>query len=203
MEPYQWSCSALDTVDNRYTLPDVPYTPDDPDGFFANIADDLVLFYANDTLHIYPLPSSLNCNGTVTGLGYCYLSNPTPLGISLPIFQFYILQESPSVFTITSRTMVHTTPSADNCTATSEGQICCASFALSEMSQFSLPVPNFAFGILPVVSPSASLLAFNRSLSPQYSVQHYRELPPSIPTIKFGLLVDDRALPLFQFFISK
>lgn len=199
--PYQWSCSALDTVRNGYFLPGLPYV-DDPDGFVANNSIDF-LPSATALLYIYPLPSSLNCSGTVSAVRYCYFDD-NELGTERPIFTLLTLEQNGVFFNITYLTRVFSTPTAQICTGTSGSQYCCDSYTLRIMDQFHLPASNFAFGIIP--ASSVLLLGFNQVVNPEYVVEHYRETPSTFETgatIEVGSSVTDRALRLFQFFIGK
>jgi hypothetical protein len=185
-------------MENRYTLPYFPEIGDNrPDEFVADTFSEF-LQSAFGVLYIYPISSPLNCSGTVSGVRFCFLANALHLNTSQLIFTLLTLQrESASMFGVTSRVRVLSTPSSQICT----GQYCCSTYPLSNGHQLPT-LSNFTFGILP--SSNVSLLGFRGDSYPQYEVQHYRGSATVVEsTISVGNLVMDRALRLFQFFISK
>ncbi len=78
---YEWSCSPLDASNNRYTLPDLRYGDDEN---VASIRGGLLL----SGLDIYPVPSTLNCSGTVLAVEFCYtgLRSNVTYGTNYPVF---------------------------------------------------------------------------------------------------------------------
>ena len=197
---YQWSCSSLDTANNRYLLPDLDIGDD------SDVAN-LIGSITNED-YIFPVPSALNCGGTVSAIWYCYTGNS--IGREQSVFTLLTLQQNNLDFTITDVIPVRSTPTTEICTARSvlivgTVQYCCDTLSLDMMDRFSLPAPNFAFGVL----PEDSLLAYNSAFLSNFLVEHYRfadsviGTPTTGNTISLNTRASDRALRLLQFFISK
>lgn len=155
-------------TNNHYSLPAVRDTL--PGHEF--VADNFFTFLLSDPLlaYIYPLPSSLNCKGTVSAVRYCYYYNfNDEVGNELPVFTLLTLKriESSLNFTITDAIGVFSTPSFQICTR----RYCCDSSRLIPTDRFGLPAPNFAFGIVP--SFQVLLLGYDEDVYPEYLVEHY------------------------------
>ena len=200
---YQWSCSSLDTANNRHLLPDLGIR-DDRD--VANIA--LRLITSSTDVHIFPLPPSLNCSGTVSAVQYCYEGDN--LGTEQSIFTLLILQQSGTTFNITNTVLVRSTPSNPICTSQFRRlTYCCDVLTLDVADQFSLPTTGFAFGT--IASRENLFLAFNPSsvVNSNLLVNHYRLNENNFDTTEGSMftvtsdLMDDRTSRLLQFFISK
>lgn len=194
-EFYRWMCSTLEN--NHYLLPEL-----------TEGGDDLVEFVTSNALsgvvpslagaYIYPLPSTLNCNGRVSAVRYCYFDSE--FGTEKLIFTLLTLRQNGQNFMITDAIDIHS-----ECT----GYYCCNISRLNIMDQFRLPAPNFAFAIVPS-SVDVLLIGYNGDIYPQYLVQHYRgqlqvaPIPLEIgSTISVGNITSDEALRVFQFIISK
>jgi hypothetical protein len=201
---YQWSCSNLDS-NNHYSLPDLEILDDDQD--VADIRLRLLPTSRNQ-LNIFPLPT-LNCNGTVSAVRYCYSGGR--LGREKLVFTLLTLEQSGQNFTIRNIIDVSNTPTVDICTegrvAILSFQYCCDTFQLDTTSRFNLPAPNFAFGTIARSGTGGfgNLLTFGTSFS-QYTVEHYRPSSMDVTvgnTISVGNLETDRRLRLFKFIMSK
>ena len=96
---YQWSCSSLDTANNRYLLPDLDIEDDSDvasrsDGTFVSVT----ALIGED--YIFPVPSALNCGGTVSAIQYCYIGDRIGIRDQL-VFTLLTLQQNSMDFTIT------------------------------------------------------------------------------------------------------
>ena len=206
---YQWSCSPLlEITNNRYRLPNLG---DGNDGTIASIA--LRLFPSESgTSYIFPIPSTLNCSGTVTAVEYCYRTGNNLLGTQQLVFTLLTLQQSGFDFTITDVIPISSTPTSDICTRPflSLSQYCCDILSLDMLDSFLLPAENFAFGVV-TTSSSVDLLTYNGDNYPQFLVDHFRytQADFSAPVIGDSITLtesnreSDRALRVLQFFISK
>ena len=167
---YQWSCSPLlDTIGDRYRLPDLG------DGGVEDIAG--ILLFPVVPSFIYPIPSTLNCSGTVTAVQYCYRARDIQLGRELLVFTLLTLQQSGLNFTITDVIPIRSTPMSDICTQSSilfmgTFQYCCDILSLDMLDSFLLPAENFAFGVQ--ISSSVNLLGYNGFFPPQFVVEQFR-----------------------------
>ena len=145
---YQWSCSQLDEESGRQSLPDLT---DD-----RNSIAEHRYHSAGTRLVIHTIPSALDCNGIVMAVEFCYATTHTR-----HILTLLTLDGSGSNFTITDVIPVYKNPDSEICAMSSvpnlELTTCCDTYSLNASSQFPLPVPNFAFGILP---NTLSLLQF-------------------------------------------
>ena len=201
---YQWSCSPLDTANNRYLLPDLGIRND------GDAADNRELLLASaDAVYVFPLPSSLNCSGRVSALQYCY--EGSNLGTEQSIFRLIILQQSGSTFTVNNTVLVRSTPSDQICT---RGFViflwrsvthCCDTLTLEMSNQFNLPASNFAFGTISI----NGLFAYLPTVTP-LDVDHYRFDQSAVSTtvgstisVGTGNLRSDRTVRLLQFYLSK
>ena len=164
----------------------------------------LLLPSLSNVVYIYPVPSTLNCSGTVSAVQYCYSVSSGALGTEREVFTLLTLQQNGLNFVVSSVITVRSTPTGQICTRGFLGiQYCCDIMALNPMDQFDLPAVNFAFGII----PEDSLLTFNTASFPQFVAEHYRQQETTVAvgdTITFsGNTLTDRAFRLVQFFISK
>ena len=211
---YQWSCSPLDTANNRYLLPDLGIRND---GDVADINNRLIS--SATEVYIYPLPSSLSCGdgGTVTSFQFCYQGSN--FGTEQSIFRLLVLQQSGSTFTITNTVLVRSTPTDQICTSREVPRFllppvtvnyCCDTFTLDMAVQFSLPASNFAFGT--IASGTNLFLAYSAGNNDNSNllVDHYRfnqedfdATEGSTFTVDNDNLMNDRSVRLLQFFISK
>lgn len=191
---YEWRCSALNTSSNLYSLPSLEDT-----GRF-------IVPSATDEISIYPVPLGLNCSGTVLALGYCYRVDSNQLETRNLIFTLLTLVQNELSLMVTDIIPVYSTPTDQTCDPVllpyAFNHYCCDFLLLNTVNQFSLPAPNFAFGI---VISEISLLAFHPLLS--IRVEHHRLSESGLPAVGDTISVDntttDRSLRLFQFFISK
>ena len=203
---YEWSCSALD---NQYALPDLGGLVEDDGRVQAN---QLTLRGSSSSnIYVYPIPSTLNCNGTVTALRYCYNANNFQLGTEQLVFTLLTLEESGPSFTISDVISVRSTPTSQICTGTFlvfTGQYCCDLWTLDVVKQFPLPTMDFAFGV--AASDSVTLLSFS-SFSSQYRVEQYIQGTETLVSLAVGSTITvnsdsmttSSTLRLFQFVISK
>ena len=194
---YQWKCSILDQNRNQYFLPGLTEGGDDPDGFIA--ANPFNFTLPEVQMYIYPLPASLNCNGTVSAVEYCYayFNTSTRREEELLVFTLLTLEWNERNIRITDSIGIRSTPDQIKCT----DFFCCDATRLNLMDQFHLPARNFAFAIAPSSNESAFLLGFNGTFYPQYLVRHYtRSL---FEGSQFNVTPSDEALRVFQFIISK
>jgi hypothetical protein len=192
-------------VNNSYSLPDLDILSDQQDVFNSRFS--LVSTFSNELL-IFPLPPTLNCNGTVTAVRHCYNSLGIELGSEKLVFTLLTLEQNNGQnFTIRNMINVTSTPTADICIMADMFNLqhyCCDNLQLDTADMFDLPTSNFAFGILQ--SGSGDLLTYFGTNSFQYAVEHYR--PGSVDitvgsTISVGSLRTDRLLTLSKFIISK
>lgn len=156
-----------------------------------------------DTAYIYSVPSSVNCSGMVSALGYCY--RIATLGSEQLILTLLTLEQKGLNFVITNAIRVLNTPTDQICSEAFDLQYCCDSYALQEVDRFRLPASNFTFAIVP--SSSATLLRFNDAVYPQYQVEHYQQNTAGLETGDSILVsvgsTSNTALLLFQFMISE
>ncbi len=209
-ELYEWSCSPLDASNGHYTLPDLGNL-DDAD--VANISQDVEVF--DDGVDIYPVPSTLNCSGTVSAVEYCYagLREDLTYETNHPVFTLLILEQTGLTFTITDMVDVYSMPTTQKCTDSlpvdnSSYRICCDSFVLD---QFPLPAPDFAFGIAPA-SLAVSQIGYPVESFPEFRVELYSLSTSDLDTPAVGdtftlndntSRITNQTLRLLQFVISK
>ena len=199
---YQWQCSALDTADNRYYLPDLQ------DGNSLTIL--LIALTASaytpssvGVTYIYTVPSiEVSCSGTVSAIGYCYTGSSEQLETEQLVFTFLTLKQNGLNFTVTDSIEVRARPRSQICSQLRGTLYCCDATSLNMTDHFILPASNFAFGIA-IPPSSVRLLGFN---NPSLQVAHYQEAQTVIPsvgsTFSVGNLVT-QGLRLLRFHISK
>ena len=122
--------------------------------------------------HVYPIPPTLNCNGIVTAIEFCYAVQDSQLNTDVIIFTFLTLQQNGLNFTVTDIFVVASTPTSEMCTPVPGPQTlnyCCdtLSLDLTSLAQFPLPMEQFAFGIV----PTFQLLRYNPAFPPGSSLQ--------------------------------
>ena len=210
---YEWNCSSLNVTNNRFTFPDLRYGDDEN---VANISPGLVLSSAID-VDIFPVPSTLNCSGTVSAIEFCYSINflIDRLGKETRALTLMILEQNGLNFRITDLIDVRSNSTAQKCTNLMFRSYCCDTIILREERRFHLPVSNFAFGTIPerssIFSAQSSHLRYRVESFPEFRVERY-----SLPRLDLGTpamgdtftLTDvdrrtDLALALLQFVMSK
>lgn len=207
---YEWSCSPLDVNSNHYTLPDLGYGDDEN---VASIGDHLA---GSDDVDIYPVPSTLNCSGTVTALQFCYAglvpvsdTGAHQYGVDHVVFTLLILEQTNLAFRILNLIEVRHIPTVLNCTDISNYRYCCDIFHLDTADYFSLLEQNFAFGM--VRTPSTTLVEYDIDAFPSLRVmERYRFHVAILGVVQVGniFILDnstriDESLALFEFIISK
>ena len=171
---------------------------------------------------VFPLPSTLNCSGTVSAVEYCY-GSLIFLSISYNIryrtrylaFTLLILEQDGLNFTITDLIDIHSTPTELICTdrtfsSTLVYRYCCDRFVLDNMNQFHLPASKFAFGIVRGSSSLIFHLRYPTSFS-SFQVEQYSFSMTALGTPAVGrtfTLTDadrrtDMTLRFLEFVISK
>ena len=210
---YEWRCSPLDAANNRYTLPDLGITSDTD---VANIGNRNLLESNGDEIFIFPLPSTLNCGGSVSAVQYCYelpRSTTSLFGIERLLFTLLLLEENGLNFTVIDTIPVIGTPTSQTCTrhhASSSNleEYCCDILHLEVEDRFYLPAPNSAFG-----TRHDFLYSYDPS-QPENGhrlVQQYRLNAADLPIFAIGetfsldknIGLSVEGLRLLQFFISK
>ena len=195
-------CSALDEVNSRYYLPDLPATDATA---VANIAERLFIDVSSS---IYPAPSGLSCQGVVSAVRFCYsnIREFINLGTERRIFTLLILESlSGPQFNVTGTIDVHSTPTDQICsqrefTTTIGGfeiisthYYCCDISALDLMTAFAITNER---GLLRFIDNDNMI-----------QVDHYRTFTQLHEGVVYTPNEDDRRssqpLKLFQFFISK
>ena len=167
----------------------------------------LRLSVSHDDVYIFPVPSTLNCSGTVSAVQYCYRGST--LGTEQSIFRLLIMQRSGSTFSITNTVMVRSTPTNPICTSKlvffGTVNYCCDTLTLDMGDQFSLPASNFAFGTISI----NGLFAYLPTVTP-LDMDHYRFDQSAVSTtvgstisVGTGNLRSDRTVRLLQFYLSK
>ena len=202
---YQWDCSALDSENGTefYSLPD-----------FSNIGVSITEPSEDSVLYIYPIPTTLNCSGTVSAVGYSYTVGTNQLDTEQWVFTLLILERSAQSFTVTDVINIHDTPTNQTCGFVVTGLrptrgywLCDALKILNRTDQFSLPLPNFAFGI--ISTTDVGLFGFDTLFHSKLLVEHYRVGRAGQPVLRVGdtvtmeNMVTDRTLRAFQFYIGK
>ncbi len=150
VQSYEWSCSPLDASNGRYTVPGL--------GDIGNVSAAITIgqrleqeFRNNASL--FPVPSTLNCSGTVSALEFCYSPQDITFGTNYTVFTLLVLEQGGLTFAINRSIPVYIIPTAQKCIDQPSENItfhfCCDSMHLDMADQFSLPAPNFAFGITP------------------------------------------------------
>ncbi len=124
------------------------------------------------TVIIYPVTlNSLDCNGIVTGVEYCYRR----ADLNSNIFTLLILRENADTFRITRVMLIPRPPSTDE---TCNGMICCGSHSFTSVEQFELPISNFAFGVIDPIG-GHELFGFH-STRTEFQTLQYLILPSSV-----------------------
>ena len=161
---------------------------------------------AADVVYIFPVPM-VNCSGTVSAIRHCYVTNMGLTGMEEPVFTLITLEKASLRLTIDKAISVQSTPSQEICSPTTAlTQLCCDTFSLTEMDQFSLPSQNFAFGIVRTNS-AVNLLAY---MEGSFQLEHYRapvvDFPAPVPGNTYTLADEnaetDRTLRILQFNIG-
>jgi hypothetical protein len=202
---YEWSCSNLDS-NNSYSLPDLEILNDQQNVF--NNRHSIVPTF-RDELLVFPLPSTLNCGGTVSAVRYCYSSFDFELGSEKLIFTLLTLEQNGQNFIIRNVINATSTPTVDICTEQDmdfEQRYCCDTLQLDAANKFNLPTPNFAFGIIGRADQLGLGDLFTFDNNSPYEVEHYRPSSADVAvgnTISVGSLSTDRQLTLSKFIISK
>jgi hypothetical protein len=193
-ELYEWSCSA--TGNNSYTLPDLRGNTGFP------------IPSLRSEISIYPLPSVLNCNGTVIGVNFSYWIPFQWLRTKQLIFTLLTLKQNGSYLNITDIIPIYSTPMLKMCPLVLSKHfrpwrvICFDYVPLNLTEQFYLPARSFAFGIHDIW-----LLQFHPQLNAR--VEHHRLRAWEVggfnvgSTISVDNTTSDRSLKLFAFRISK
>ena len=200
---YQWSCSPLDTANNRYLIPDLGIRDD---GDVADIRGELDRSDTSLT-YFFPIPPTLNCSGTVSAVQFCYLDNIPRF--SNIVFTLLTLERNDLDFEVISQTTIRSSPSPGLCTTPflSIFTYCCDTVSLGN---FDIPAPNFTFGV--VLSSALPLLTYEpeNAGNQQFLVEHFRYSSDRflfIPGSVISLTEEDRftnqTLRLIQFFISE
>jgi hypothetical protein len=177
---------------NYYTLPDLRGN----NGF--NIPS------LSSEISIYPLPSMLNCNGTVIGVKFSYWIPFQWLGRRQLIFTLLTLKQNGSNLNITDIIPVYSTPRHEMCPKILIfwGVICFDYVPLSLAHQFYLPAESFAFGIRNI-----QLLQFYPRLSARVEYHRLRVWEVGGFNVGSTISVDNTtsngSLKLFAFRISK
>ncbi len=159
VQSYEWSCSSLDASNGRYTVPGL--------GDIGNVSVAITIGrrleqeFRSDT-SIFPVPSTLNCSGTVSALEFCYNHQniSAEFGTNYHVFTLLILGRTGTfTFNVRHSTIirVYSTPTAQKCLdqpTVVQGEMlmtryCCDSMQLDMADYFSLPATNIAFGITP------------------------------------------------------
>ena len=212
-QPYQWSCSALESTNNRWYLPNLG--EDFNDNFSGAYVQELNLHHSfTDVIYIYPVPQTLNCTGRVTAVRYCYRARDGQVdggGDPLLVFLLFVLrrQQLDTIFEVVDIISVQSMPTDKKCSRRSnseEEQDCCDVHIL--LDKFDLPPENFAFATRAFDEDDSVRLLSMHELS-QFHVAHYRVGIPDDPisvggTINVGdKIEEDRSLRLLQFLVSK
>ena len=166
--------------------------------------------------HIYPIPPTLNCNGIVTAIEFCYAVQDSQLNTDVIIFTFLTLQQNGLNFTVTDMLNVPSTPTSEMCTRVPIGPVtlnyCCdtLSLDLTSLAQFPLPMEQFAFGIVPTFQNQ--LLRYDPYSSPGSSLKAEQftfteamgaNMPAPGRTYTFNESDMNEALRLIKMHISK
>ena len=207
-ELYNFSCSALKAEENHYVSPDLMKgTPREIVPSFLTL---LVLQLSDNDINIYPVPSPLNCSGTVLSLEHCYFGGMEDIlyGRDNLLFTLLILEQDGLTFRITDTIDVHGTPTSEKCLDRFSWRVCCDSFVLENMNHSLLPTSSFAFGIVP--SSVARLVRYTGADAPSFTAEQYNLPSFALNRQAIGETItvrrnDRSTLPVlyFQFVISK
>ena len=210
---YEWSCSPYINSSDGYLLPNI----DIGDHMTAQRERANLDTTNSGLLYIFPVPSMLNCSGTVTHITHCYEASFGDLENDQRVFNLVTLEREENQFTITRRIRVRSTARNDICTASSlpapfTQYTCCDTFPLDKSEQFTIPALNFALGVAP--NSSLTLLSYDPTISAneRYLVEQYRiEKDDSDLKIAVGKSITvmeqerstNEALLLFQLLLRK
>ena len=208
---FQFSCS-LDAAVDGFALPALDITHQE----IAEPANTNIFVPSNpDVVYVFPVPS-VNCEGTVSAVRHCYGtdSEVDQIGVTQFAFQLLILEQNDLNFNITDIIFVDSIPRNEICTRRPSGVlICCDTFSLSEVDQFSLPPANFAFGIVRTSASTVDLLTYNAqsARSTEFLVEHFRPAVADFPPLHVGSIYTSEGSPrsdgvplrLLQFLIGK
>ena len=180
---------------------------------------------SEDVVDVFPLPTTLNCSGTVSAIEYCYNGNVDSLiyGMRyLVIFTLITLEQENLTFTITDVIPVHAMPTPSLCSdrnfSSTTVRYCCDSLQLNTTHQFNLPALNFAFGMIRSTSRRIHQLRYRSSSDrglfiPEFLVEQYSfnrtQLDFDAPRVGDTFTLDDssrttdRGLRVFQFLICE
>ena len=205
----QWSCSSLDSDTNTFALPNLEFNDED----IVNMSED---FLADFAVRIFPVPSTLDCGGTVVSVEHCYArrEDQVVFGAASLVSRLLILEQNDFDFSITDVIEVHSTPTAEKCTffvnsVGIEFQVCCDTMPLNPTHQFLLPALNFSFGIVPV--GNIFTVRLNENSFPELIADQYRFNITDLGSLTVGEtltpsdmdLSTSLALTILQFIISK
>ena len=209
---YEWSCSPLDANTGTFALPDLQYGNDEN---VAGIGD---LMSNSIDFDVYLIPPTLNCNGTVSAVEFCYFGGTefgVILGTNTSVLDLFTLEQNGTTFRITNEINIYSTPTREICTDrffddfSLTIRYCCDKFTLNFADQFHLPALNFALGAM-LSSGAISALSYDVNSFPQFRVESFQYLFPfdAIATGDTLSLADatrrtDRALRYIQLAISK
>ncbi len=195
LSSYEWRCSPLDTINNKYYLPD-----------FGGTASVLGYTWALSVVgvtYIYDVDeSTLNCSGTVTAVEFCYFRTSSSRN-HRNVFDLLILtrQDSNSI-RVTKSIPISFHPSSDQCDSADSSQ-CCDIMTLTEQDQFDIAASNFLIGMVNVETPN--LAAFFANMYPRFQTPSY-QLSVGRPTANSMLTLSgaiSQPLRLMWFHISK
>ncbi len=189
MSSYEWRYSPLDTVNNKYYLPD-----------FGGTATVLGYTWESSDVgvtYIYDVDeNTLNCSGTVTAVEFCYFRTST----NKNVFDLLILTPQDSnIIQVTHSIPSRFRYSSDRCNIIK----CCDTMTLTKQDQFNLPTSNFLIGMVNTNRPN--LAAPTNSYS-RYQTPSSYQLSVRRPTANSMLTLSStttRPLRLMWFHISK
>ncbi len=192
---YEWRCSPLDTVNNKYYLPD-----------FGGTATVLGYTWApslQEVTYIYDVEEkTLNCSGTVTAVEFCYVRTSSSEN-HRNVFDLLILvrQDSNSI-RVAKSVPISFHPSTDQC-GSPDSSKCCDTITLTESDQFDITPSNFLIGMVNVetqnlAAPFANM--YPRFQTPSYQLSVGRPTANSMLTLTRAITLP---LRLMWFHISK
>lgn len=192
---YQWSCSALDAVNDQYTLPDFGDLLLDDDRSIPQRrrrSQSTSFPSSSPNLYIYELPSMLNCSGTVSAVRYCFRESS-----NTEIFSLLILEVTEVGYSISNTINVSSTV----CTRARINFRCCDILMLTPLDQFHISA-HFAFGVV----RGSQLLGFSNNT---YLVEQYSQI--EIESVEVGTVIrvgnvprsTNETLRMLQFIISE
>ncbi len=183
----------MDTVNNKYYLPDLGGTASVLGYTWEQSADGVTYIYDVDE-------STLNCSGTVTAVEFCYV---TTSATRRNVFDLLILtrQDSNSI-RVTKSIPISFQPSLAQCDS-SDSSECCYTITLPELDQFNLPTSNFLIGMVNVETPNLAAPftgVYSRFETPSYQLSVGRPSVNSMLTLSGAIT---HPLRLMWFHISK